>query len=142
VATVSAAYTSSNTITITLASTTNTTIQTSSAIDNSTNLFLEARVQLKWKTGASGTSATGFVNVYLIGSPDGGTTYDDNNKTLLGTMAVVANATVYTDSWSTAPLGTLPKFWKVAVENQGGGASDTTGGNFLCQFEGIKYTVA
>jgi hypothetical protein len=141
-ATVSAAITDSNTITATLNSVATNTFVTSSAIDNSANLYVNARIQLKWKTGAAGTSATGYVNVYLIASADGGTTYDDNNKLLIGQLPVIANATTYIGSFSTAPFGDLPSHFKIGVENQGGGTSDTTAGNFLLQYAGHKYTVA
>lgn len=141
-ATVSLNIAAAATVTITLSSLANATFATSSAIDNSTNKYLSALVQLKWKTGAAGTSSTGYVAVYLIRSADAGTTYDDNNKVLLGTMPVAANATTYVGSWDTAPLGALGSSWKLAVENQGGGTSDTVAGSFTMKFGGVKYDVA
>lgn len=141
-ATVTANFTNSNTITITIASLTNGSTNTSSAIDNSTNKFLEALVQVKVKSAAAGTSASGYCNVWFIRSADGGTTYDDSGRVLLGTFPVVANATTYTTTFTTQGLGGLGTSWKIALENQSGATLDATAGNHLAQFAGIKYDVA
>jgi hypothetical protein len=132
-------FTNSNTVTITLASVTNTTVNVSSAIDNSSNKFHEALVQCKVKTGAASTSTTGVYNFYLVRSADGGTTYDDSNKVLLGSMAAIANATTYIATFSTALLGALGTHWKVAFENLAGGTTDTTAGNHSIVFAGVQY---
>jgi hypothetical protein len=101
--------TSNQTITVALASLTNSSARASTAVDNSTNLFLDALVQLKVKTGASGTTATGTVNVYAYGTANGGTNYTDGatgtdaaitltnppNAVLIGTINCVAVATTY-----------------------------------------------
>lgn len=134
--------TNSQTITITLASLANGSSATSNAIDNSTNKFLSANVQVKIKTNAAGTSATGSCSVFLIRSADGGTTYDDATGIYLGSLPTVANSTTYTRTFSTEPLGALGSSWKVAVLNNSGAALDSTGGNHLAQFAGIKYDVA
>lgn len=141
-ATVTANVTNSNTITITIASLANTSTNTSSAIDNSTNKFLEALVQIKIKTNAAGTGASGYVNVWIIRSTDAGTTYDDAGRTLLGIMPAVANATTYISTFSTQGLGALGTSWKIALENQSGAALDSTAGNHSAVFAGVKYDVA
>ena len=126
--------------TITLSSVTTTSTATSSAIDNSTNNDPFFLIQLKWKTGASGTSTTGLVNVYVNRSADGGTTYDDaKGGDLVGTLYVAANATTYIYSWSTRGI-LMGDHFKLTVENQGGGTSDTTAGNFSLTYQGIKPT--
>lgn len=139
-ATITANFTNSNTVTITLSSVTNTSTAVSSAVDNSSNKFVEAIVTVKIKTGASGTSATGFFNVYLVRSVDGGATYADNTDYLLGSIPAVANATTYTRSFPIpAPLGS---HFKIAVENRAGGTTDTTSGNHSVVYTGVKYDVA
>jgi hypothetical protein len=138
-ATVTLNATNSNTITITLASLANNTAVASSAIDNSTNKFLEAVVRVKVKTNAAGTSATGVVNVYLVRSTDGGTDYADSTNVLLGSIPAIANATTYARDFDAPRLGT---HWKIAVENRSGAALDSTGGSHEAEFAGIKYDVA
>lgn len=135
-------YTNTQGVTITLASLANNTAATSSAIDNTTNKFLSALVQVKVKTGASGTSLTGSVSVYLVRSTDGGTTYDDTNATCLGVIPAIANATTYIRIFSTEPYGPLGSHWKLAVTNYSGATLDSTGGNHKAEFAGIKYDVA
>lgn len=131
----------------------------SAAIDNTSNLFLDALVQVQIKSGASGVSATGYVNVYAFATVDGGTTYSDGatgsdasitltappNARLIGTVNVVANATTYKSSpMSVAQAfgGMLPDHWGIIIENKSGGALDTTEGNHLKLYQGMygSYT--
>lgn len=141
-ATAKASFTNSQSITITLASLANGSTNASNAIDNSTNLFLSANVQVKVRTGSSGAAATGVTNVYLVRSADGGTTYDDSTRTLLGTLATNANSTTYINTWSTEPLGQLGTHWKIAVENRSGGTFDSTAGNHSAAFAGFKGDIS
>lgn len=134
--------TNSQTVTITIASLANNTAVASSAIDNSTNKFLEALVYIKVKSNAAGTSAVGLVNVFVVRSPDGGTTYDDTTRTLIGTIPLTANATTVSGVFSTAPTGALGTHWKVSIENRSGAALDATGGSHAASFAGVKYNVA
>lgn len=132
--------------TITIASLANGSGRCSTAIDNGTTLAINADVRVKVKTNASGTSATGYVGVYLVRSEDG-TSYDDGfggtdaaftpvNAQLLGIIAAVANATTYQGVFDTSQLGiTLPRKWAIALLNQTGAALDSTGGNHE-----VKYT--
>src|SRR5690349_15685357 len=136
-ATVSLAATDSQSITITLTSVTNGSSATSSAIDNSTNLFVSALVKVQVKTNAAGTSATGSCSVFLIRSTDGGTAYDDG--IFLGSLATTANATTYTRIFSTEPLGSLGTKWKISVVNNSGATLDASTGG--AQFTGVKFTV-
>lgn len=131
--------TNTQTITVTLASLANATAATSSAIDNGTNKFLRALVQVKVKTAASAVTANGRVYVWMIRSADNGTTYDDSGRQLLFVLPANANATTYVGSGA-VELDTAK--WKIAVENQTGAALDSTGANHLAQFAGIKVDVA
>jgi hypothetical protein len=135
-------YTNTQSVTITIASLTNGSTATSSAIDNTSSKFLSALVQIKIKTGASGTAATGSCSVFLVRSTDGGTSYDDSTGTLLGALPTTANATTYTRIFATDPLGPLGSHWKLAIVNNSGGTLDSTAGNHKAEFTGIKYDVA
>lgn len=146
-------------ITITLASLGNNSQRQSTAIDNTTNKDLDAMVVLKVKSAAASTSATGYVNIYVYGSADGGTTYGEGlagtdgaatltsppNLFLLGSINVVANATTYISnpmSVAQAFGGVLPDHWGIVVENKTGAALDATEGNFAKFYERIQATVA
>lgn len=150
--------TGGQTITITLASLASGSAQESTALDNATDLFLDALVQIKLKSGASSTSSTGYANVYAYGSVDDGTSYNGNatgtnasitlasppNLRLIGVIAVVANATTYRGIFSVAAAfgGVLPKKWGIVVENQSGAALDSTGGNHAATYQGIYANAA
>ena len=106
-------------ITCTFTSLANNGQRSSAALDNSSNLFLDALVSVKVKTNASGTLATGYVNVYAYATTDGGTTYGGGeanmgtdagvtlasppNLVLIGTINAVANSTT---SVTCVPNGT------------------------------------
>jgi|SRR5215813_1069712 len=147
--------TANQSITCTLASLANGSARQATAVDNSSTLFLDAFVQLKIKSGASGTSATGFVNVYAYGTADDGTTYSDSasgtdgaitltsppNVRLIGVLNVVANATTYKSapmSVAAAFGGILPKKWGIIIENKTGGSLDATEGNHAKFYQGIN----
>lgn len=146
--------TSNQTITITLASLANNGARESTVIDNSSNLWMDALVGGKVKSGASGTAATGTVNVYAYGTDDGGTTYSDGatgsdagitltsppNMRLLGVVNVVANATTYKfGPFAVAQAfgGVLPEKWGIVIENKTSGTLDSTGGNHAVHYQGV-----
>jgi hypothetical protein len=151
--------TSNQTITITVASLANNGQRESTAVDNSTNGWVNALVSGKIKTGASGTTSTGTVNVYAYGSADGGTTYSDSatgtnagitltstpNAKCIGTINCVANATTYEfGPFAVAKAfdNELPAFWGLIFENKTGGTLDATAGNHDVHYQGIagQYT--
>lgn len=156
-ATISTSYgTSGVAMTITIASMGSTSAQSCVAINNTTTLFLDAVVQVKVKTNAAGTTATGLVNIYAYGSADGGTTYPEGagtnasvtmtvptNLILVGQINAVANATTYvgnTVSIAAAFGGVLPAFWGIVIENLTGAALDSTAGNHFAKYQGIFAT--
>lgn len=130
------------------------------SVSNTTNLDLDALLMVKIKTGASGVSATGYVNIWLWGSSDNGTTKPDNitgssaaltlispgNLTLAGPpLNAIANATTYKSriySVAQAFGGFLPPTWGMAVENKTGAAFDSTGSNFAILYCRVQATVA
>jgi hypothetical protein len=138
-------------ITITIASLTNTSVRASTVVDNTTNLFLDALVQLQITAGGASTSANGFVNVYGYGTvdsadnfypegitgTDGGITLTvPTNLRLVGVINVVANNGVYVSepmSVANAFAGILPEKWGIAVENQSGGTLAASGQSVFYQ---------
>jgi hypothetical protein len=137
---------------------TNNSARASTAVDNSTNLFVDALVGGLLKTGAAGTAATGLAYIYAYGTVDGGTNYTENasgtdaaitltnptNLPLLGVVNMVAVATTYKfGPFSVAQAfgGTLPDHWGVVVLNATGGTLDTTAGNHKVVYQGVQATV-
>jgi len=143
--------------TITLTSLANAALRESTVVDNTSNLFLDALVFVKVKANASGTAATGVVNVYAYGTVDGGTTYSGSASgtdatytptvptqlRLIGTINVVANGVTYNNgpfSVNQAFGGVLPAKWGIVVENLSGATLDASVGNAF--YQGIYQTVA
>lgn len=125
------------------------------AVDQHTALRYDNNVApIQIKSGASGTSASGFVSCYLITSEDG-TVWTDgidpnsasNQKskiataTLVQAIAVVANATTYyfTEFSVATVLGFEPLYWAVVIDNESGHALDTTAANFYSKYLEIQY---
>lgn len=137
-------------LTITLASLANGSGRAATAVDNTTNLYLSADIRVQVKT--SGTSATGYVSVYLIRSEDG-TEYDDDfagsdaaytpiNALLLGTINTPATAS-YSKVFDTGELGlTLPAKWSIGIVNSSGNALTATAGDHEVSIRPKFFTVA
>jgi len=131
-------------ITITITSLTTGSVRGSVVVDNTTNLYLDALVQVQIKSGAGSTSANGYVNIYAYGTVDAadslyteGSTGTDQaitltvptNARLIGTLNMVANSVTYvSEPFSVAAAfgGVLPEKWGIFVENQSGGTFDGT----------------
>lgn len=154
--------TSGQVITITLASLASSTVgvgRASTVVDNTTNLFSDVEINGFIKSNAAGTSTTGFVNIYLYGTADGGTTYTENatgtdagltltqptNAQLIGQINVVANGITYKFG-PICPVATLggrlPDHWGIIVVNSSGAALDSTGANHAVKYQGVydQYT--
>lgn len=134
-----------NAITITLASLANGSVATSSAIDNTSNLYGTIGIAGKFKTGASGVSATGTISIAVAASADGGTTYPTvfSNCRLVDVINAVANATTYNLNWSNIAAlfgGVLPSKIEILVQNNTGAALDSTAGNHGMWFEAEQDT--
>lgn len=143
-------------ITMSLASLASNSWWQSTFIDNSSNVYLDAFVQMKVKT--AGTAA-GTVDFWLYASMDGGTSYSDNatgadgtftptatpNLVHLGTVNTPAINTSYISahfSVASAFGGSVPQRWGLAAKNTNGGALDSTAGNFVIQYQGLTYQSA
>jgi len=146
--------TSNQAITCTLASLANNAARQATEVDNATNLFLDALVFLKVKTGASGVTASGAVYIYAYATVDGGTTRTENagatdaaitltvptNARLVGIVNAVAVAVTYLGgpfSVAAAFGGTLPEKWGLIIENRTGGALDATEANHAKIYQGV-----
>jgi hypothetical protein len=126
------------------------------AVDNTSNLFLDALVFVKVKTGGSGTTSNGIVNVYAAGTADGGTTYSDGitpngsvtltsnpNVRLIGSVNCTVNSTVYDStpmSVAAAFGGILPDHWVIIIENKTGGTLDASAGSSAF-YQGLQNQV-
>jgi len=103
---------------------------------------------------------TGYVNVWVAGSADGGATFSDgasgadssftptspmNNLRLLGQINAPNTATTYRGGpWSLASAfnGEVPDHFVLIIENETGTALDSTEGNHSKVFQGVasQYT--
>lgn len=126
-------------ITCTFTSLANNAQRCSAAINNTSNLALDAFVFVQVKIGAVGGNGPS-VNVYAYGTADGGTTYSDGvpgtdstvtlttppNMRLIGVInTTVASGTYYGGPFSVAAAfgGVLPDHWGIVVENKTGSGS-------------------
>lgn len=140
-------------ITITLASLANTSARESTALDNTSNLYLDAHVQLKVKSGTT-VSDDKAVYVYAYGTVDssgvgysGDATGSDaayggaiDNVKLIGVISTPTAATSYvSDVMSVANAfgGSLPTKWGIIVENKTGDALDSTEANHVKKYTGV-----
>lgn len=169
-ATVSVNYAANSAqITITLTSLANGGYRESAAVDNSSNLYVDALVSGSIQVGA--VSADGSISIFGYGSvDDGATQYSGglagtnetitwgttpssssiegfNNLPLLGVVSVDTtddNKDIEFAAFSVAAAfgGVLPKSWGVVVLNESSVALHATGTNNTIDYLGIKYTVA
>ena len=143
---------SGQSITCTINSLTNTSARQSTAIDNSTNLYIDALVNVTIVSAASSTSSTGYVAIYAVGTVDGGSTYGEGagssdaaitltvptNAKLIGILNVVANSTTYhSNPFSVAAAfgGVLPQKWVIIVQNESGATLASSGNS--AQYQGV-----
>ena len=158
-------YTAAAGVTITLTSLADAGFRESTAVDNSTNKYMDALVGGKIQIGAP--SADGTIAIYAYGSYDGteytaGLTGSDgtvtwgttgstgldgaNNLPLLGVISVDATDDNDDARWGPFSVaqafgGVLPTKWGIVIKNSTGASLHATGTNNECQFMGIKYDV-
>lgn len=111
----------------------------STAIDNTTTQYDNVEIKIKLKLGATGVLSTGNIRIGILGSDDGGVTYDNNifSSNLLETISEQPYISDGRQIITTVILKDVPQFWKLAVNNNTGVAFDGTGANFDAFFAGI-----
>lgn len=96
---------------------------TSATVDNTTNLFIDALVEVTFTTGT--VSATGTVEIWAKGSIDNTDFDDDLNDRLIG-VVVLTGTTSQTRKriagLAAAFGGTLPPYWQLRIRNATGAA--------------------
>jgi len=157
-ATVKDAFASVASFTITLASLASSTTgggRQSTIVDNTTNLYTSAQIELAIKVGTSPT-ANSLIYVYLIRDNNDVTPLRDDgagasdatitiiNAPLLGTILCNASTTgaTYRGIFDTKPLGSLGPKWGIAIVNATGVNLDSTEANHIKSYIGITQTVA
>ena len=147
-------------ITLTLTSLTNGSWRQSTAVDNTSNLYIDALVGGSVQTGTSPT-AESTIDIYAYGQYDasgeytGGASGSDSAFTpggdegqLKWITSIVVSATSDVDyEWgpfNIAPLfgGVMPQRWGLVVENNTGATLNATGTNNETAYTGIDYTTA
>lgn len=152
-ATIKSLYGTSTSITITLASLASGSSRESAAVDNTTNLFLDALVYLAIPLATGTPAGDKAIYVYAAGSEDG-TNYGDNatgsdaaitlrsptNLRLIGVINTPDSGAVtyksHPISVAAAFGGFLPRKWSIIVQNATGLALGTTG--FTSTYTGIQ----
>lgn len=158
-ANIKVAYASSASITATLASLTSGSVRECTAIDNTTNLYVDALVYLAIKLQTGTPTGDKAIFVYAYGSEDG-TNYTDNatgsdaavtmrspsNLVLIGVIATPdSGALTYKSnpmSIAKAFGGVLPRKWGIVIKNSTGVTLDATEGNHTKSYTGVYYTAA
>jgi hypothetical protein len=159
-------YTAAASLTLTLTSLADGGFRESTAVDNSSNKYVDALVGGKIQIGAP--SADGTIAIYAYGSYDGteytagltgtdgtvtwGTTGNTgldgaNNLPLLCVISVDATDDNDDARWGPCSVaqafgGILPTKWGIVVKNSTGASLHATGTNNECQFMGIKFDIA
>jgi hypothetical protein len=153
------AFGAATAITIGVASLAATSARESATVDNTTNKYEDALVQVKLKTGGTTPSNDQCAYIYAWGVIDGTTpTYPDtvtgsdaaitlNSPTqlrLIGVLNMPASSTTYvTEPLSVAQAfgGWLPAKWGIVIQNSSS-ALDATSGNHAVTYSGAYRTVA
>lgn len=135
----------------------------STAVDNSTNAYVDALVSGFWTCGTTPTTNT-TCNIYVYGQQDDTPTYPDvidgtssaetitsagvlsGALRLLGTLVIdstTSNRSYYLAPTSVAQCfgGVLPKRWGLFIAHNSGVNSNSTAGNHVWKYVGIKYDV-
>lgn len=151
------AFGSSTALTLTLASLADDTARECTAIDNASNLFLDALVYVAVKLAAGSPANEKAIYIWAYGSEDG-TNYTDNatgsdaaltmrspsNFKLLGVIQCPASGelTYKSHPMSVAQAfgGVMPRKWGIVVENQTALAFSATEGDHDYNYTGVYAT--
>lgn len=156
------AYSTNTTITCTIASlgSSATAGRSCVAVDNSTNLYMDAILTIAVKTSASGLANDKSCYVYIYGSGADGV-FNGSSAEAQGTDIAVtldsptnmkgpfiiycpASSVTYRGVLSIASVfgGAMPYKWGFVLQNYTGQSLDSTAGNHLAEYTGITYTSA
>lgn len=147
--------TASQAITMTLASLANGSAREATAVDNTTNKFLDAIVYLKIALQAGTPSSEKVLKVYFYCSEDG-TNYSHPatgadaaitpSSNLFGPFLIYTptGGVAYNAVISAAQFfgGILPPKWGIAVQNATGVALSATAGDHTKEYRGVYQTVS
>jgi hypothetical protein len=114
------------------------TFTESAVVDNTTDRFISADIQLSVQPDNGSPGGDGFIKVYLMRSLDN-VEWDDPTEdcTLLAVWTANQGGVNFTHSIDTDVVGNLPPYWKILVENRTGTAFDGTGNSL--SFVGKKF---
>lgn len=153
------AFGASTMITCSLASKATGTSRESTAVDNSSNLFLDVIVNVTVKLQTGTPSGDKAVYVYVYGSEDG-TNYTDNatgsdaNITLrlptnLRPLGVITTPDAGGLTYKSGPMsvaaafgGAIPRKWGIVVRNESGVTLSATEGDHAKTYTGVYYNTA
>lgn len=154
---IKAEFGSSTAITCTLASLASAGSRQSTVVDNGTNKFIDALLNISVKTNGSAPSGDKAVYVYGYASEDG-TAYSGEasgtdgsytpssptNLVLIGRVECPAASTTYKAVFAIAQAfgGRLPRKWGIVIKNATGNALDSTEGSHQKTYTGVYYTSA
>lgn len=138
-ATIRMSYSAATAITITINSLANGSSATSSTVTNAVNLYTDVLAEVIIATG-TGTSATGFCEVYLKGSIDNTDFSSDAADRKIGTVATPTASTTYKliANLASAFGGAMPQYWQIRVRNASGSALAASGNS--ASYSGILIT--
>lgn len=157
-ATSNLSYAASAAITLTLTSLADGSYRQSTAVDNGTNLYMDAHVGGSLQTGTSPTGGT--IEIYAYADIDGtlytagasgtdGAYTADGEEGLLKLLLVITPDTTSDQDYVWGPVsvasafgGILPKKWGLVVANNSGAALNATGTNNTTDYYGIEFTTA
>lgn len=141
-------------ITITLASLATGGYRQSASVDNSTNLYADALLDIRTKTASTPTLGstitffiyTGYGSTYSSGASGADASYtaagDEDEMAIAKVITVTASAVAYNPPMTSVAgalgLPCLPPKWGVIVLNGTGQSLDSTGSNHVIQYIGIK----
>jgi hypothetical protein len=134
-ATIKPSYGSRTSITITLDSLANGSVATSNAVDNSSNLYQDALIEI-YIDGTAATTA--WLEVRLLPSEDNSNFGTWESGIPIGNIPLAVDLQRAFFGCVNNIL-TLPKYWKLAVKNNTG-ASLAASGN-VAYYQGINMTV-
>ena len=153
------AFGTSTALTLTLASLAQAAARESTAVDNSTDKFLDVLVQLNIKLQTGTPASDKAINIYVYGSEDG-TDYTDNasgsdaaitlrDPTNLRLIDIINTPDSGGLTYKSHPLsiaaafgGVMPRKWGIVVENKTNIAFSATEGDHTKEYSGIFATSA